>query len=199
MVPTGLFMVAQFLRDHRIASLKATSPYLVRRICDRLDLSPGPRVVVEFGPGLGCFTRALLSRLSADSRLVVIETNPEFVTLLRRLRDPRLLVAPGSAESVKEILADAGLSKADAVISGIPFSYYPVASKLRLLEAVRDIISDAGLFLAYQASAQLEKCLKQVFPQVRVEREIFHIPPLVVLEARGRPKGRHQARGRKAG
>jgi len=178
-----IFMLRQFFRDPRIASVKATSPYLVKRICNRLGLS-GRKVVVEFGPGLGCFTRRLLQCLSPDSTLIVIETNDDFVRQLRRVRDPRLHVASGSAESVKEILAQAGAPKADAVLSGIPFSMLSEPVKLRILENSRSILAEGGVFVAYQNSASLEKYLKQVFARVRVAREFFHIPPLVILEAR---------------
>lgn len=178
-------MIRQFLRDRRIASVKATSPYLVRRICNRIDFSR-PLVVVEYGPGLGCFTKELLERLSPDSRLILFETNPEFARRLRKVRDPRLRVASGSAESAREVLEREGLDGADVVLSGIPFSMFPELPKMKLLRDTRAILGDDGIFLAYQASAHLEKYLKQVFPRVRVERELFHIPPLVVLEAGGR-------------
>jgi phospholipid N-methyltransferase len=176
-------MVRQFLRDWRIASLKSTSPYLVKRICDRMDLS-GDRVVVEYGPGLGCFTRALLERLSPRSTLVAIETHEEFVRRLRQIRDPRLQVASRSAEGVKDVLRRAGVARADVVLSGIPFSLIPEARKLRILEDTRAVLGKGGAFVAYQNSAHLERYLKRMFRRVRTEWEPFHIPPLVVLDAR---------------
>jgi phospholipid N-methyltransferase len=180
---SGIFMVRQFLRDWRIASLKSTSPYLVNRICDRLDLS-GDRVVVEYGPGLGCFTRALLERLSPGSTLVAIETHDEFVRRLSQVRDSRLKIAPRSAEGVKEILGRAGVPAADVVLSGIPFSLIPEGPKLRILEDTRAVLGKGGVFVAYQSSAHLERYLKQVFRRVRVDWEFCHIPPLAVLDAR---------------
>jgi phospholipid N-methyltransferase len=179
----GIFMVRQFLRDRRIASLKSTSPYLVKRICDRLDLS-GDRVVVEYGPGLGCFTRALLERLSPGSTLVAIETHEEFVRRLRQVRDPRLHVVSRSAEGVKDVLRRAGVSRADVVLSGIPFSLMPEGPKLQILEDTRAVLGREGVFVAYQSSAHLERYLKRVFPRVRIGWEFCHIPPLVVMDAR---------------
>jgi phospholipid N-methyltransferase len=180
---SGIFMLRQFFRDRRIASVKATSPYLVQRICDRLDLS-GDRVVVEYGPGLGCFTRALLERLSPGSTLVAIETHDEFVRRLRQVRDPRLHVASRSAESVKDVLRRAGVPGADVVLSGIPFSLIPETPKVRILKDTREVLREDGIFLAYQSSAHLERYLKRVFRRVRVDWEPFHIPPLVLLDAR---------------
>jgi phospholipid N-methyltransferase len=179
----GLFMFRQFFRDPRIAQVKSTSPYLVRRICTRLDLGRR-RVVVELGPGSGCFSRELLERLSPDSTLLLIETNPGFAGDLGRIPEPRLRVVCGSAVHLKEFLHRSGQSRADVVLSGIPFSFYSEDAKMRLLEDIREVLAEGGVFLAYQSSAHLEKYLKRVFPRVRVERQVFHIPPLVVLEAR---------------
>ncbi|HVE40294.1 MAG TPA: rRNA adenine N-6-methyltransferase family protein [Planctomycetota bacterium] len=179
----GLFMFRQFFRDPRIAAVKSTSPYLVRRICRRLNLGER-RVVVELGPGMGCFSRALLDRLSPDATLLLIETNPDFADVLGRIHEPRLRVVRGSAVHLKEILHGSGQSRADVVLSGIPFSYYSEDAKMQLLGDIREVLAEGGVFLAYQSSAHLEKYLKRVFPRVRVERQVFHIPPLVVLEAR---------------
>lgn len=181
----GVLLFRQFLRDRRIASVKSTSPYLVHRICSRMDFTRR-RVVVEYGPGLGCFTRVLLERLTPDSRLILLETNPEFVSVLRRFRDPRLRLAFGSAEGVRSVLQRLDLEEADYVLSGIPFSLLPEAPKMRLLEDTRAVLGDHGVFLAYQSSAHLKKYLARVFHRVRIRHELFHIPPLVVLEARGK-------------
>ena len=44
------FFLREFLRDPGIASIKATSPFMVRRILDRMDLA-GRRLVVEYYEG----------------------------------------------------------------------------------------------------------------------------------------------------
>lgn len=178
-----IFMFRQFFQDRRIASVKATSPYLVRRICARLGLER-LKVVVELGPGLGCFTRVLLDRLPQDGRLILFESNEEFITRLRSHGDPRMLVIPGVALRIPEILTELGVDGVDAVVSGIPFSHYPEAMKMALLRDIHGVLNDPGIFVAYQSTTQLERPLRRVFPSVRVEREPFHIPPLAILEAR---------------
>jgi len=141
-------------------------------------------VIVELGPGPGCFTRVLLDRLSPDSTLVLIETNAEFAAELGKVRDPRLRVIQGNAQNLREILARAGLQEADFILSGIPFSYFPDVAQLGLLNDIRSVLAPDGVFVAYQSTARLEKPLKRVFLRVRVEWQLFHIPPLVVFEAR---------------
>jgi phospholipid N-methyltransferase len=165
-----------------IASIKETSPFMVRRICDRMDLARR-RVVVEYGPGTGPFTRALLDRLSPDSRLILIEKNPEFAARLQSRHDPRVRVFQAGAEEVLDVLRACGVSHADYVLSGIPFSRIPRPDKLRLLRDTRRALGERGIFLAYQSSAHLKGALEAVFRAVRTTIEPFHIPPLVVHEA----------------
>lgn len=175
------FFLREFLRDPAIASIKATSPFMVRRILDRMRLHER-RLVVEYGPGTGPFTRALLDRLSPDSRLVLIESNAEFVRALDRLRDPRVRLCQGSARDVGRLL---GPARADYVLSGIPFSRFDEPGRSKILADTREILKPDGAFLAYQSSPLLRGSLERVFSSVRMTVEPFHIPPLVVFEARG--------------
>jgi phospholipid N-methyltransferase len=186
--PEKLFLLREFLRDYRIASVKSTSAYLVRRICNRIDFSR-PRVVVEYGPGTGPFTRMLLEKLAPGSRLILIERNPDFVRLLRRLRDPRASVFWDSAENVREVLREAGVERADYVLSGIPFSLHSEKDKRAILRDTRAVLDAHGAFIAYQSSGHLKRYLDEIFPRVSLTVEPFHIPPLFVMEARPRPPG----------
>ena len=175
-----LSMFRQFLRDPGVASVCSTAPYVVKKICARLDLS-GPRIVVELGPGLGCFTRELLCRLSPDSQLIPIEKNPHFASVLSEIADPRLHVVHGNADDVRKILRG---KKADLILSGIPFSHFDESRTSALLWDIRHVLAEGGRFVAYQCSSMLRRPLCRLFRQVSVERHVFHLPPLVVLEAR---------------
>ena len=182
----------EFLRDRGIASVKATSAYVVRRVCARMDLSRR-RVVVEYGPGTGPFSREILDRMTPDSRLVLVESNPEFAAMLEGLRDPRVRVFRDRAQRIPDLLRDEGLAQADYVLSGIPFSHLDDDGRRALLRDTRRILRDDGLFLAYQSSGRLRGALAEVFPRVRLTVEPFHIPPIFILEAACAP---HAGNGR---
>lgn len=186
-IPEKILLLREFLRDYRIATIKSTSAYLVRRICNRIDFSR-PRVVVEYGPGTGPFTRLLLEKLQPGSRLILIERNPDFVRLLRKLRDPRVTVFWDSAENVRQVLCEVGVDRADYVLSGIPFSLYSSEDKRAILRDTRAVLNDHGAFIAYQSSGHLKPYLDEAFRRVSLTVEPFHIPPLFVMEARLRPK-----------
>lgn len=172
-----------FLRDRRIASVVPTSPLAVARICRCLDFSR-PLTVVELGPGNGAFTRYLLSRVTSDSRVFAVELNDAFAATLRALDDPRLTVANDSAERLAEIVARQHWPPADAVISGIPFSFFPGERQAAIMRQVASLLKPGGVFIVYQFSPQVGAHLRAVFPSVEQFRIWRNLPPLVVYYAR---------------
>jgi phospholipid N-methyltransferase len=114
----------------------------------RFDVDGGIRIV-EFGPGTGPFTAAILQRLPADGSYVGIERDPDFVTHLRR-RFPAAAFHLASAEEVGPILAAAGLAAADHIVSGLPFASLPRETTRRILDAVQAALAPGGTFTTFQ-------------------------------------------------
>src|SRR4051812_43349422 len=120
----------QFLRGFlknpvMVGSIIPSSRVLIEKMLDPVDWA-NTRVFVEYGPGVGTFTRPILERLGPDATLVTIDTNPEFTRFLREsIDDPRLVPVHGSAAEVENILAERDLGSADYVLSGLPFSTLP--------------------------------------------------------------------------
>src|SRR5262245_1677604 len=91
---------AQFLRNWaekplQLGSVTPSSRYLSRAIASYVDIHvDGP--VIEIGAGTGPVTEALVAHGVAESRLVLLEYNPEFCELLRR-RFPAATVVQGDA------------------------------------------------------------------------------------------------------
>src|SRR4029077_16619192 len=84
------------------------------------------QVFVEYGPGVGTFTRPVLDLLAPDAKLIAIDTNPDFVAYLRReIPDPRLHCVGGSDADGATILGEHGHDHADYILSGLPFSTLP--------------------------------------------------------------------------
>ena len=111
-----------FLRKPEVVgSVIPSSRFLERRIVATCEMAHA-RCVVELGPGTGGTTRALLAAMPAEAQLLAIDVEADFVEVLARHDDPRLLARQGSAESIAALLAESGLPAADVVVSGIPFS-----------------------------------------------------------------------------
>ena len=72
----------QLFKDTAVASIAPTSTRCVRAILKSVDFTTA-KLIIEFGPGDGAFTAPILTKLGPDAKLVVIETNEEFVAILR--------------------------------------------------------------------------------------------------------------------
>src|ERR1017187_2936499 len=86
----ALFARNVFKRPAMLGSLVPSSSCLVNDMRSQGDWERA-RVLVEYGPGVGTFTREILRRMRPDAVLVAIELNTDFVGYLRDpLRDPPL-------------------------------------------------------------------------------------------------------------
>jgi phospholipid N-methyltransferase len=160
-----------------LGSVIPSSRFLVRHMLNQVDWSSA-RVIVEYGPGVGTFTREILSRMRRDAVLVVFETNLEFVEHLRgSIRDPRVRIIHGSAAQVDKVLAGLGFMQADYIVSGLPFRIMPPEVRDSVLRATRDTLGPDGEFLLFQYTRALESPLEQYFGTVREEFEPLNIPP----------------------
>ncbi len=179
-VPQNPFLLfaKNFLQHPRmLGSVVPSSRFLIQRILGRIDWKRA-RIVVEYGPGVGNVSLQLLSRLKPDGRLILVETNEEFVVLLRqRLRDPRVTVVHGSAANVQPILRSLRLHRADFIVSGIPYSTIPALVRRRILRESRAAISRGGEVIIYQFMRTIERDLRTCFDQVDEEFEALNFPP----------------------
>src|SRR3954466_15742160 len=72
----------QFLRGFlknpvMVGSIIPSSKVLIEKMLGPVDWA-NTRVFVEYGPGVGTFTRPVLERMKPDSTLVTIDTNADF-------------------------------------------------------------------------------------------------------------------------
>ena len=188
---TRLRFLGEFLRNPReLGSVTPSSQYLTRAVVGEIDVARATRIA-ELGPGTGVFTRALLERLAPDGELLAVETNQEFVDLLRReIQDPRLVVVCASAERLAELAAERGWDGADAVVSGIPYSLLPRSVTAGILRAAARTLRSDGLFVGYQYSVYLRPFLKAVFGNVRYRFVLRNVPPAFVYASRRRGAAR---------
>jgi phospholipid N-methyltransferase len=179
-----------FAKDKNIGSITPTSAFGVKRILRAIDFYKA-RVIVEYGPGLGVFTRRLLELMHEDAVLIAIEANANFARALQaKFEDPRLQVVNDSAENVLTILKAFGTKNADYIISGIPFSFFPVELKDRILYNTKKALGEDGTFLVYQfitvpsrRQTDIKQKLAEHMTIVRAQYELFNIPPLRIYEA----------------
>jgi phospholipid N-methyltransferase len=172
-----LFALNFFRHPMMLGSIVPSSRFLIRQLLEPVDWGQA-RVIVEYGPGVGVITTEVLRRMGPDTLLIAIETNPDFVSYLRdSIKDERLHVVEGSAESVDEILRRYGQSNASYVISGIPFSTIPAPVRERILLKTCDVLKPGGSFLVYQFSSRVLQDLQRIFRYVRRKFEPLNVLP----------------------
>lgn len=177
--------VREFLRRPKlVGSAFPASCYLVDALLEPVDWA-NARVVVEYGPGTGPFSRALLAKMPRDSRLVAIDVSPRFTRHLRRtIADPRLLAVTACASSVAEILEKHVLGSADLIITGIPFSTMSRDEGRRIIDISAQVLRDEGTFLAYQMRSTIAPMLAERFAETRKSYVWRNIPPCHLSWAR---------------
>ena len=165
-------------KPKQVGSIIPSSRFMEKRLVRIAEIEKA-QVVVELGPGTGGTTRALLSRMQPDARLLAVEINSHFVGLLRRtIRDPRLIVHEGSAAEIGDALAHHALAAADVILSGIPFSTMDRHIGLSILRSVDANLAPSGRFVAYQFRDRVEDLGRQVLGAPSVSVELLNVPPM---------------------
>ena len=184
-----LQFLAGFLRNPvMVGSIIPSSRQLVDKMLSRVDWA-NCRLFVEYGPGVGTFTRPILERLAPDATLLTIDTNPEFTRYLRStLDDPRLVAVTGSAADVEQILRDRGFTQADYVLSGLPFSTLPPGVGEKIGTATSAVIRPGGAFLVYQFSPKVFDFIAPVFERIERGFEWINVPPATLFWAWREPQ-----------
>lgn len=181
--PRWQFLRGFFKNPVMVGSVIPSSRVLIEKMLRPADWE-NTKLFVEYGPGVGTFTRPILERLGDDAKLVTIDTNPDFTRYLREsIDDPRLVAVTGSAADVEKILADRGLGQADYVLSGLPFSTLPPGVGDAIAKATASVIRPGGAFLVYQFSPKVREFIAPHFDRIERGFEWINVPPATLFWA----------------
>ena len=112
-------------------------------------VDPGDKLpVVELGPGTGVVTQALLERGVAPGRIVSIEFNPEFCTLLQR-RFPGVRIVEGDAYGFSTTLKGWVDGPVSAVVSSLPLFTRPPEMRRKLIIDALDRMPTGRPFIQF--------------------------------------------------
>ena len=178
----------QFLRGFikhpvMVGSIIPSSRILIDKMLAPVDWE-NTRLFVEYGPGVGTFTRPILDRLGPDARLIAIDTNADFIEYLKcDIDDPRLIAVAGSAADVDQIIAAHGFDHADYILSGLPFSTLPPGVGDAIGAATASVIRPGGAFLVYQFSPKVRDFIAPFFERIERGFEWRNLPPATLFWA----------------
>jgi phospholipid N-methyltransferase len=182
----ALFSLALFARNFfkspsMLGSVVPSSSFLVNDMMGQVDWERA-RVLVEYGPGVGTFTREILRRMRPDAILIAIELNTEFVEYLgENVRDPRFRVVHGSAARVRSILSEENLPAADYIISSLPYRNMSDSLRREILEESRMALQSEGSMLLFQYTRTMLPYLESSFSSVKLNFQLFNILPALIF------------------
>lgn len=178
----GIFLRGLVRSPRAVGAVAPSSQVLVKAQLDAARLEDA-RVIVEWGPGTGVFTHAIIARMRPDARLFVFEINSLFVANLRRdLLDPRVTVVDRSAAESRDVLRAHGVPFADVIVSGLPFTSLPQPVTHAILRAALVVLRPGGVFVTYQYSTLLRRTLQHYFPSLHIAAFVLrNLPPAWVF------------------
>ena len=178
----------QFLREFlkhpvMVGSVIPSSARLIDKMLAPVDWA-NTKLFVEYGPGVGTFTRPILERLGPDATLITIDTNADFTAFLKDdIVDERLIAVTGSAADVEKIIAAHGFHHADYILSGLPFSTLPAGVGDAIGRATAKVTRSGGAFLVYQFSPKVRDFIAPYFERLDRGFEFWNVPPATLFWA----------------
>lgn len=183
---TGIEFLRTALRDRHIGALTKSSSQTIERVVEAIPRSCA--YLVEYGPGEGTVTRAILDRLPRDGRLVAIERNATLFKALQGLHDPRLSVVHGDILNIAPRLRELSLPRIDAVVSCVPCTLLQPHEREHLVRETHRALKPGGVFIMYQYSPLMYRLLRRYFDAVRFSFAPMNFPPYFVMAAVKRMK-----------
>ncbi|SFQ58031.1 class I SAM-dependent methyltransferase [Hymenobacter arizonensis] len=175
--------VKEFFRDpSTVGSLVPSSQELTDQVMAPIDFSRA-NCIVEYGPGTGVFTDAIIQRRRVETVVLLVEVNEQFCKLLREryAGQPNVHVVLGSADNTGKYLKALDAPPVDYVVCGLPFTSMPLRLDWRILEHTRDVLLPHGKLILFQYSLQNTKLFERFFCLVRQEHVLRNLPPAHVL------------------
>ena len=163
----SLLLLSSFLKNPKeTGAIAPSSMFLTNEIVKNIKFEAS-KSIVELGPGLGTFTKAILKKASPDTRLFCLEVNEKFCShLAKNITDKRVTIIRAGAEKLNNNLKKLKIGKADCIVSGLPFLNFPEPKKRRILQEVKNSLSNKGKFILFQYTNGLGKLLESYFSKV---------------------------------
>jgi phosphatidylethanolamine/phosphatidyl-N-methylethanolamine N-methyltransferase len=184
----SLRFLKEFLFNHQaIGAVWPTSPTLASAMVSQVDLKRA-KAVLEYGPGVGVFTRLILQEIDDQCKFVAFENNPEMIRIFKE-NFPNAPLYEGSVADVEEVCRNRGIEKADAIISGLPWAAFSEELQTELLQKTVKVLAADGHFMTFAylhgvslpAGQRFAALLPRYFSQVRKTKVVWrNVPPAFI-------------------
>lgn len=183
-----LTFLKNFIRHPtQVGAIAPSSPALVKATVQWIDWEHAQNVV-EFGPGTGVFTQAVVEHLRGDAKFFAIERSAELVAATRQ-RCPGVKVVEDSATNVVELCRRESIEKVDAIICGLPWASFSDSLQTEIMDAMLEVLPPGGQFATFAywqgvvlpAGMRFSRRLRDTFSSVERSHTVWrNLPPAFV-------------------
>lgn len=177
-------------RPATVGAFAPSSVPLAERLASVVPRSAG--TVVELGPGTGPVSAAIHRRLAVGVRHIGVEIDEQLVEYLRANQVP-LDVVHGDAGDLRALLAERGIQRVDAVVSGLPWAVFDTHRQRRILGEVASVLDPDGVFTTFaylhalpsRPARRFRAMLRSHFDEVLMTTSVWrNLPPAVTYVCR---------------
>ncbi|TWT53443.1 hypothetical protein Pla22_10720 [Rubripirellula amarantea] len=177
-----------FIRNPtKVGAIAPSSAGLAETMVDWFDWT-NAKNVVEFGPGTGVFTEAILSRLHSDANFFAIEQSAELVAATQT-RCPNATVIEDSVTNVANLCRSRGIESVDAIVCGLPWAAFSERLTDEIMDAMFEVLKPGGQFATFAywqgvilpAGIRFSRRLEKQFASVHKSPTVWrNLPPAFV-------------------
>lgn len=171
-----------FTTDKHVGAVAASSRFVVGNVIKHVP--KGAKTIIECGPGEGVLTRALLKKLPQEGTLLAIESNQEFVAVLKGINNPRLKIAEGKAQDIVGHVKKYHMTQVDFAVASIPFSFITPSERTQIVRDIHRVLRPDGVFVIFNYSPLMYRTMKKVFGNASIGFELRNILPCSIIVAR---------------
>lgn len=185
-----LYMRKLWRHGLSVAAMKPSSKSLAAAHCHHVDATR-PQVIVEIGAGTGAVTRAVIERMHPQSKLVAVEIDPDFATLLQQ-RCPEAIVLSCDARELPQRLGALGIERIDLMISCIALPYVPAVVNEAIFGCFEKMGRDAVFTQQTLVPLVYRKMYHRLFDEVKFRFVPANLPPGGVYHCRNLKSNYHK-------
>lgn len=143
----GFFFQRWLSNPLAVGSIMPSSPGLCALVQKQLGYK-SDEIVVEYGPGTGAITRAILDAGVPAERLYSIEIDPELVKYMTH-EFPEVTVIHGDVRHSDSLIGSSLVGQVGTVIVGIPMVLLPFEQQQEIIAAIFRILKSGRHFLLF--------------------------------------------------
>ncbi|MBM3582557.1 MAG: hypothetical protein FJX37_11425 [Alphaproteobacteria bacterium] len=146
-VPAWLFLSRWFRNPLRTGSVLPSGRPLAEALARQID-GRTRGTIVELGAGTGSVTEALINSGVRPERMLIVEFDSRMAEHLRR-RFRGAHVVESNASRLGKIAREAGVTRAAAVVSSLPFLFMSIRQQGAILKSAFRLMATEGPFIQF--------------------------------------------------